>query len=95
MHERDRRADESGPLATDEACAHRHVDLIHEVGRKHRCIERRSAFKLGEVALDLFERGMKLSETCRKQLEEAETRVELLTRRAGEMVPEPFDEDGK
>lgn len=48
-----------------------------------------------ERALDLFERGMKLSDACRKQLEEAETRVEILTRRAGEMQPEPFGEGGK
>ncbi len=48
-----------------------------------------------ERALDLFERGMKLSDACRKQLEEAETRVEILTRRAGEMQPEPFHEGGK
>jgi exodeoxyribonuclease VII small subunit len=44
-----------------------------------------------ERALELFEKGMKLSETCRKQLEDAETRVEVLTRRAGEMQPQPFD----
>lgn len=43
-----------------------------------------------ERALELFERGAKLSEACRKQLEEAETRIELLTRRAGEMQPQPF-----
>jgi len=43
-----------------------------------------------ERALALFERGMTLSEACRKQLAEAETRVELLTRRAGEIHPEPF-----
>ena len=43
-----------------------------------------------ERALDLFERGMKLSETCRKQLEEAETRVEILTKRAGQVHAEPF-----
>jgi exodeoxyribonuclease VII small subunit len=48
-----------------------------------------------ERALDLFERGMKLSDTCRKQLEEAETRVEILTRRAGQIQAQPFDEDGK
>jgi exonuclease VII small subunit len=36
---------------------------------------------------------MKLSEGCRKQLEDAETRVELLTRRAGEMQPGPFFND--
>ena len=43
-----------------------------------------------ERALALFEQGMKLSEACRKQLEEAETRIEILTRRAGEMQPQPF-----
>lgn len=43
-----------------------------------------------EKALELFERGMQLSENCRKQLEEAETKVELLTRRGGAVVPEPF-----
>lgn len=41
-------------------------------------------------SLDLFSRGMKLSETCRKQLEEAETRVEQLIRREGVYTPEPF-----
>jgi len=43
-----------------------------------------------ERAISLFEQGMKLSEACRKQLEEAETRVEILTRRAGEIQPQPF-----
>jgi exodeoxyribonuclease VII small subunit len=43
-----------------------------------------------ERALELFERGMKLSDACRKQLEEAETRVEVLMKRAGEVHPEPF-----
>jgi len=43
-----------------------------------------------ERSLELFERGMALSETCRKQLEEAETRVELLIRRDGKMTAEPF-----
>jgi exodeoxyribonuclease VII small subunit len=43
-----------------------------------------------ERALELFERGMKLSDACRKQLEEAETRVEVLMKRAGEVHPEPL-----
>jgi exodeoxyribonuclease VII small subunit len=46
-----------------------------------------------ERALELFERGMKLSETCRKQLEEAETRVEVLMRRGGEVQAQPFRND--
>lgn len=43
-----------------------------------------------EKALELFEKGMQLSDTCRKQLEEAETRVEMLTRRGAGVVAEPF-----
>jgi exodeoxyribonuclease VII small subunit len=43
-----------------------------------------------EKALELFEKGMQLSESCRKQLEEAETKVELLTRRGNAVIPEPF-----
>ena len=43
-----------------------------------------------ERSLDLFSRGMSLSDTCRKQLEEAETRVEMLIRKDGAMQPEPF-----
>ena len=41
-------------------------------------------------SLELFARGMKLSEGCRKQLEEAETRVEMLTRKEGSWQVEPF-----
>jgi exodeoxyribonuclease VII small subunit len=41
-------------------------------------------------ALELFERGVKLSAACRKQLEDAETKVEILMKRAGEVQPQPF-----
>jgi exodeoxyribonuclease VII small subunit len=43
-----------------------------------------------ERSIQLFERGMGLSDTCRKQLEEAETRVEMLIRKEGKIVAEPF-----
>jgi exodeoxyribonuclease VII small subunit len=46
-----------------------------------------------ERALDLFEQGMKLSEKCRKQLEEAETRVEILLKKNDQVAPEPFQPD--
>jgi exodeoxyribonuclease VII small subunit len=46
-----------------------------------------------ERAIELFETGMKLSESCRKQIEAAETRVDILMRRAGEMQPMPFQSD--
>ncbi|MGH9559782.1 MAG: exodeoxyribonuclease VII small subunit [Bryobacteraceae bacterium] len=45
-----------------------------------------------ERALELFERGMKLSETCRKQLEDAETRIEILIRRGEKVHPQVFQD---
>jgi len=46
-----------------------------------------------ERSLELCEKGMALSETCRKQLEEAETRVEMLIKKDGKVQPEPFRPD--
>jgi exodeoxyribonuclease VII small subunit len=46
-----------------------------------------------ERSLQLFERGMDLSDTCRKQLEAAETRVDMLIRKEGKMTAEPFRAD--
>jgi exodeoxyribonuclease VII small subunit len=43
-----------------------------------------------ERALQLFERGVELGNACRKQLEEAETRVEILLKKNGKVQPEPF-----
>jgi len=43
-----------------------------------------------ERSLELFEKGMALSEICRKQLEEAETRIEALIKKDGKIQPEPF-----
>ena len=43
-----------------------------------------------ERSLELFERGMGLSDACRKQLEQAETRVETLIRKEGKITAEPF-----
>ena len=43
-----------------------------------------------ERSIQLFERGVGLSDACRKQLEEAETRVEMLIRKEGKIVAEPF-----
>jgi exodeoxyribonuclease VII small subunit len=43
-----------------------------------------------ERSIQLFERGVSLSDACRKQLEEAETRVEMLIRKEGKIAAEPF-----
>jgi exodeoxyribonuclease VII small subunit len=45
-----------------------------------------------EKALHLYEEGMKLSEVCHKQLQEAEGRVQILMKKAGgKIVAEPFE----
>jgi exodeoxyribonuclease VII small subunit len=47
-----------------------------------------------ERALALYERGSQLSAQCRRQLEEAETRVEQITRRGARTQAEPFPWQG-
>ena len=44
-----------------------------------------------EKSLTLFEEGMQLSATCRKQLEEAEGKVEILLKQNGKLQTEPFE----
>jgi exodeoxyribonuclease VII small subunit len=43
-----------------------------------------------EQSLALFENGMRLSADCKRQLDEAESRVEILMKKGAEMVPVPF-----
>lgn len=44
-----------------------------------------------EQSLSLFESGMRLGSECKRQLEEAETRVEILMKKGSEVVPVPFN----
>lgn len=47
-----------------------------------------------EKALQLYEEGMKLSEVCQKQLQEAEGRIQVLMKRAGgKILAEPFEQE--
>lgn len=46
-----------------------------------------------EQSLALFENGMRLSAECKRQLEEAESRVEILMKKGSELVAVPFDPD--
>lgn len=49
----------------------------------------------GDVPLDksltLFEEGMNLSSACRKELEQAEGKVEILLKKNGKLQAEPFE----
>lgn len=65
-----------------EECIERLEKIVHELEK-------------GEVPLEqsltLFEEGMQLSASCRKELEEAEGKVEILLKQNGKIHPEPFE----
>jgi exodeoxyribonuclease VII small subunit len=44
-----------------------------------------------ENALALFEEGISLSNSCRKEIEDAEGKVEVLLKRDGKLQAEPFE----
>ncbi|HWB85024.1 MAG TPA: exodeoxyribonuclease VII small subunit [Bryobacteraceae bacterium] len=71
----------SQPVESFEACLDELEKVVRQLEAGDLSLER---------SIELFERGMSLSESCRKQLEEAETRVEMLIRKEGKIQPEPF-----
>ena len=73
--------DQNQPVESFEACLDELEKVVKELDAGDLSLER---------SLELFERGISLSETCRKQLEDAETRVEMLIRKDGKLQPEPF-----
>ena len=44
-----------------------------------------------EQAIKLFEEGVKLSNSCRQELEAAEGKVEILLKQNGKLKAEPFE----
>jgi exodeoxyribonuclease VII small subunit len=44
-----------------------------------------------ENALALFEEGITLSNSCRKEIEDAEGKVEILLKQNGKLQAEPFE----
>jgi exodeoxyribonuclease VII small subunit len=69
------------PVETFESCLDELEKVVRELEGGDLALER---------SLELFERGMGLSDSCRKQLEAAETRVEMLIRNSGKLTAEPF-----
>lgn len=77
---------EAKPVESFESCLEELEKVVKELEGGDLTLDR---------SIELFERGMGLSDACRKQLEEAETRVEMLIRREGKMAAEPFRPDTK
>lgn len=70
-------------MAKFEECLERLEKILEELERGDIPLER---------SLQLFEEGMKLSHACRKQLEEAEGKVEILLKQNGKLQPAPYEE---
>jgi exodeoxyribonuclease VII small subunit len=69
-------------LAKFEESLHRLETIVGELEKGDVSLDR---------ALELFDEGMKLSGSCRKELEEAEGKVEILLKRNGKFQPEAFE----
>lgn len=46
-----------------------------------------------ERSVQLFETGMRLSAECKRQIEEAESRVEILMKKGSDFIAVPFQPD--
>lgn len=69
-------------LAKFEECLQRLERIVQELEKGEVPLEK---------SLTLFEEGMQLSSACRKELEEAEGKVEILLRKNGKLQAEPFE----
>jgi len=70
------------------------VDFEKALGELEKIVERMERGEQTlETSLNDFERGMELSRSCQKSLEEAELRVEKLVKKHGGYDTEPFEED--
>ena len=65
-----------------EDCLQRLEKIVHELEKGEVPLEK---------SLTLFEEGMQLSAACRKELEEAEGKVEILLKQNGKLQPEVFE----
>jgi len=69
-------------LAKFEECLQRLEKIVQELEKGDVPLEK---------SLTLFEEGMELSNSCRKELEQAEGKVEILLKNNGKLQPEPFE----
>lgn len=72
----------SGSLPKFEECLQRLEKIVDELEKGELPLEK---------ALGLFEEGIALSASCRKELESAEGKVEILLKQNGKLQPEPFE----
>lgn len=69
-------------MAKFEECLQRLEKIVQELEKGEVSLEK---------SLTLFEEGIQLSSACRKELEQAEGRVEILLKKDGKLRAEPFE----
>lgn len=69
-------------MAKFEECLQRLESIVQELEKGEVPLEK---------SLSLFEEGMNLSSACRKELEQAEGKVEILLKKNGKLQPEAFE----
>jgi exodeoxyribonuclease VII small subunit len=69
-------------LAKFEECLQRLEKIVQEMEKGDVPLEK---------SLTLFEEGMNLSAACRKELEQAEGKIEILLKKNGKLQAEPFE----
>lgn len=73
-------------MAKFEDCLQRLEKIVHDLEKGDVPLEK---------SLSLFEEGMQLSVTCRKELEQAEGKVEILLKQNGKVQAEAFEPDAE
>src|SRR6202161_1089818 len=73
---------ERNPLPKFEECLERLEKIVQELEKGEVPLE---------TSLTLFEEGMNLSAACRKELEQAEGKVEILLKKNGKLQAESFE----
>jgi len=70
----------------------REINFEQAVQELEGLVERMEKGELGlEESLKAFERGVELTRLCQKALDEAEQKVDILTRKEDGLEPQPFE----
>lgn len=83
----------SNPISPKKQDPAKKPDFEHALARLEEIVRKLEAANLSlDDAMKLFEEGIQLSRDCQKYLEQAESKVEILLKKAGgEMAVEPFE----
>jgi exodeoxyribonuclease VII small subunit len=87
----------AGDAASKKTDVTKKVDFERSLVRLEEVVKKLESPQLSlDEAMKLFEEGVELSQECQKQLENAESKVEILLKRAdGKLAAQPFEPEGE